>query len=348
MNSVETVPPTFWVGESGVCSSGNSLLQHLQPPHPLVVVGVVEGRVVEDEVAPARVLDLLRELLVLLAGLGSGGGTGPGACAHIANRAPTGPVVQTGPAGNVIRFGWNGLPWHSVLDETKPFRFMQVNEEQTRRCHRRPRPPPPSAGRGRPRGRDPRGGARRARGGRLRPAHHGRGGRCGRKASKATLYRRWNGKVALVIDALHHHHQHDGTSAPSTPAPCAATSSTSFCGSGGLTDKPEVAAVRRHPHRDHAATPSSPRRSAREVLAAQAGRFQGALRAGQGARRDPRGRRHRAARAGPGRDRPAPLLPRRRGPHQGPRHQRHRPDHPSGRRPRPADRRPSHPERDHS
>src|SRR3954466_1515914 len=27
------------------------------------------------------------------------------------------------------------------------------------------------------------------------------------KASKATLYRRWNGKVQLVIDALHHDHQ---------------------------------------------------------------------------------------------------------------------------------------------
>ena len=63
------------------------------------------------------------------------------------------------------------------------------------------------------------------------------------KASKATLYRRWNGKVALVIDALtHHHHQHDST------APAVDTGSLrgdlieSYCGSGGLTDKPEVAA----------------------------------------------------------------------------------------------------------
>ena len=58
MNSVETAPPTFWVGESGVRSSGNSSSSSCEPPHPLVVVGVVEGRVVEDEVAPARVLDL--------------------------------------------------------------------------------------------------------------------------------------------------------------------------------------------------------------------------------------------------------------------------------------------------
>ena len=47
------------------------------------------------------------------------------------------------------------------------------------------------------------------------------------KASKATLYRRWNGKVQLVIDALHHDHQQQ--QAPSmvrsTPARSAATSS---------------------------------------------------------------------------------------------------------------------------
>jgi hypothetical protein len=51
VNSVETAPPTFWVGESG---------------------GVGEGRIVEDVVAPARLLDLLGQLLVLLARLGRG------------------------------------------------------------------------------------------------------------------------------------------------------------------------------------------------------------------------------------------------------------------------------------
>ena len=44
------------------------------------------------------------------------------------------------------------------------------------------------------------------------------------KASKATLYRRWNGKVSLVIDALHHGHSTPRSRRDrSTPAPCAAT-----------------------------------------------------------------------------------------------------------------------------
>jgi AcrR family transcriptional regulator len=58
------------------------------------------------------------------------------------------------------------------------------------------------------------------------------------KASKATLYRRWNGKVSLVIDAL--------LSAKSTPeAPDTGSLRgdllESFCGQGGLTDERSVA-----------------------------------------------------------------------------------------------------------
>lgn len=58
------------------------------------------------------------------------------------------------------------------------------------------------------------------------------------KASKATLYRRWNGKVSLVIDAL--------LSAKSTPrAPDTGSLRgdliESFCGLGGLTDEKSVA-----------------------------------------------------------------------------------------------------------
>lgn len=58
------------------------------------------------------------------------------------------------------------------------------------------------------------------------------------RASKATLYRRWNGKVSLVIDAL--------LSVKSTPtAPDTGSLRgdllESFCGEGGLTDERSVA-----------------------------------------------------------------------------------------------------------
>ena len=80
MNSVETAPPTFWVGESGVRRSGTSLLERLEPAHLQVEVGVGERRVVEHVVAPARVLDLLGQRAVLLPQLGLGIGLrGPAA-----------------------------------------------------------------------------------------------------------------------------------------------------------------------------------------------------------------------------------------------------------------------------
>jgi AcrR family transcriptional regulator len=59
------------------------------------------------------------------------------------------------------------------------------------------------------------------------------------KASKATLYRRWNGKVSLVIDALHHGHQHEER-APIDTGSLRGDLIATFCGVGGLTDKPEV------------------------------------------------------------------------------------------------------------
>jgi AcrR family transcriptional regulator len=59
------------------------------------------------------------------------------------------------------------------------------------------------------------------------------------KASKATLYRRWNGKVSLVIDALHHGHQHE-VREPVDTGSLREDLLTAFCGVGGLTDKPEV------------------------------------------------------------------------------------------------------------
>ena len=59
VNSVETAPPTFWVGESGVRSSGYCSSSSSQPAHPPVEVGVGQRRVVEHVVAPPGVLDLL-------------------------------------------------------------------------------------------------------------------------------------------------------------------------------------------------------------------------------------------------------------------------------------------------
>jgi AcrR family transcriptional regulator len=60
------------------------------------------------------------------------------------------------------------------------------------------------------------------------------------KASKATLYRRWNGKVSLVIDALRHHHQQENPSLPVDTGSLRDDLIESFCGQGGLTDKPEL------------------------------------------------------------------------------------------------------------
>jgi AcrR family transcriptional regulator len=58
------------------------------------------------------------------------------------------------------------------------------------------------------------------------------------RASKATLYRRWNGKVALVIDALLS--QKGPHEAPDTGS-LRDDLLTAFCGVGGLTDHSAVA-----------------------------------------------------------------------------------------------------------
>src|SRR4051794_10511187 len=62
------------------------------------------------------------------------------------------------------------------------------------------------------------------------------------KASKATLYRRWNGKVQLIIDALQHDHQqhHFTEHGPVDTGSLREDLIAAFCGQGGLTDKPEV------------------------------------------------------------------------------------------------------------
>ena len=62
------------------------------------------------------------------------------------------------------------------------------------------------------------------------------------KASKATLYRRWNGKVQMVIDALLMDHQknHYTQHGPVDTGTLRGDLIEAFCGHGGLTDKPEV------------------------------------------------------------------------------------------------------------
>lgn len=58
------------------------------------------------------------------------------------------------------------------------------------------------------------------------------------RASKATLYRRWNGKVSLVIDALLS--QKEQPSAPDTGT-LRGDLLEAFCGMGGLTDQKQLA-----------------------------------------------------------------------------------------------------------
>ena len=60
------------------------------------------------------------------------------------------------------------------------------------------------------------------------------------KASKATLYRRWNGKVSLVIDALQQGHQHPHQRHAIDTGSLRGDLIAAFCGLGGLTDRPEV------------------------------------------------------------------------------------------------------------
>lgn len=59
------------------------------------------------------------------------------------------------------------------------------------------------------------------------------------KASKATLYRKWDGKAALVIDALMA--EKTPLQAPPDTGSLRGDLLTMFCGTGGLTDKHQTA-----------------------------------------------------------------------------------------------------------
>ena len=67
------LPPTRWVGESGVISSGCSVFELLQLNHELVEFGVVNFGIVEDVVAVFVVADFFAQCFDLLFGsLGRG------------------------------------------------------------------------------------------------------------------------------------------------------------------------------------------------------------------------------------------------------------------------------------
>ena len=69
-NSSAGAAPTRWVGESGVISSGNVILERAELADQLVVLGVRHLGVVEDVVAVHVVVDELAELLDPELGLG--------------------------------------------------------------------------------------------------------------------------------------------------------------------------------------------------------------------------------------------------------------------------------------
>jgi AcrR family transcriptional regulator len=60
------------------------------------------------------------------------------------------------------------------------------------------------------------------------------------KASKATLYRRWSSKAALIIDAMHHGHHKDHHAEAADTGSLRGDLIATFCATGGLTDKQEV------------------------------------------------------------------------------------------------------------
>ena len=146
------------------------------------------------------------------------------------------------------------------------------------------------------------------------------------KASKATLYRRWNSKAKLVVESLARM-----KTTPEVPDTGDLRSDlmTAFCGMGGLTDHDTtstfgavVTAVTTDPEfaaefREQVVGPKS--RVSRTV-------FERARDRGRAARRArPRPRRPR-----PGRHRPAPRVRARRGAGRCAHRARHRPDHPAG------------------
>ena len=215
----------------GRAQLGELLLELLEPPQPQVEVGVgrASGRRARSS-ASGRPRSPRTRASVLVAGLGSGRLAGLGH-AHIlpcATDTPLRPDVA-GRHGvrdpvQTVRFGSECIRRAtSVRDETKPFRFIQVNAGADPMTPQTETATAPPARRGRARGGDPRRHPRGARRGRLRPAHHGRRRRRGPRPPRPPSTAAGTARSALVIDAiLHDQGGHSRPPGP-TPAPCAAT-----------------------------------------------------------------------------------------------------------------------------
>src|SRR6478735_5965606 len=125
---------------------------------------------------------------------------------------------------------------YAVQDETKPFRFIQVNARRTPRT----RPMTPSTERPRIEG-DREQEILDATLEVLAEVGYDRltmdAVAAKAKASKATLYRRWTNKVSLVIDALHP----KGVYVVPDTGSLRGDLQEVFCGMGGLVDRTEVA-----------------------------------------------------------------------------------------------------------
>ncbi len=204
VNSVETAPPTFWVGESGVRSSGNSSSRASRARSRWSKSASESVGRVQDVVAPARVLDLLAEPAVLLAGL-LGGGRRLGHAPVLPPSSDTRPAPLGTRATSGLDHREDGREQlrgtRAVVDETKRFRFICVDR------HRRSDDPARGSRaaaprRGRPRARRSSPPPWRSSPTSATTASPWTPWRAAAKASKATLYRRWTNKVSLVIDAV--------------------------------------------------------------------------------------------------------------------------------------------------
>ena len=188
----------------------------------------------------------------------------------------------------------------------------------------------PAPRRGRPRAGDPRRHARRARRGRLRPAHHGRRGHRGQGVEGHALPPvEHQGRARRRRRLLP-----EGAPADRpTPGRLRGDLLAALCGMGGLDDRAPMAVLGRRRHRHGARRGVRRRRSAATSSVPRWPRPAPIFERAAGPRRDPRRRRPRPARPGAAGHRPAPRLPPGRRAHPRAGRPGHRPDHPARLRP---------------